>query len=312
MMQRSQLQQSLSAARQDYQSARLQAQEGFYQQNRDILTATGMRGLAESGQRDVANIQSQTAYGETVSGLYGQKQAVEQQAVQQQTMISEQVRAATTQANITRATQQLQSDTELYNQVSAISDNEKAQFVSLMELGMSGQYTDKQLQQLSESYGLTPEKITTLMNASAYFDPTGDLTLKDKWDWSNILETTGSFAAAGAAGGAFVGGVGAIPGAIVGAVIGLVGSVVGEATGLAGSGFMGLGQNKIITGSDGRTFEGNITDIVNNIKQTYASQPYSDQINVLPDGTSIKFYYNGVGYKTYNEARRAIESAIAR
>ena len=59
-----------------------------------------MRGIADSGQANIANVQSQTAYGETISGLYGQKQQVEQQAVQQEAMIQQSVAAATTEANI--------------------------------------------------------------------------------------------------------------------------------------------------------------------------------------------------------------------
>ena len=270
-----------------------------------------MRGLADSGQANIAQVQSQTAYGETISGLYGQKQAVEQQAVQQRQLIEQSVAAATEQANIQRGQQQLQSDTQLFEQATAIEENKRAQIAMLMQMALEGSTTPQDVQALAEVYGITDEDLTTVVNAARYFDPTGTITFRDKWDWSNILEAGASGAAILGAGGAAAGlGVGSVPlgilGAVAGFVIGAAGGIAVEATGAGGAGFMGVDTSrKRITSSAGQVFEGTNTEIIQNIRNQYQGFPGSDQIAPTFDGTRVKFIFKGVEYNTYNEASAA-------
>ena len=257
-----------------------------------------MRGIADSGQANIANVQSQTAYGETISGLYGQKQQVEQQAVQQEAMIQQSVAAATTEANIQRGRQQLESDTQLFQQVQAIEENKRAQVASLVQLSMSGGYTPQQLETLSEAYGITGEDLTTVMNASSYFDPTGEITLKEKWDWGD----TGTAVAVGATAGAIFG----IPGIAIGAVVGLLTSTVGN---LANN----WSKQMTIKGPQGLEFTGAPVDITQQVNQYYSSFEGSDQIAASVDfsftgqADSVVFNYRGQKYKTYNEALAALK-----
>ena len=281
-----------------------------------------MRGLADTGQANIAEVQSQTAYGETISGLYGQKQAVEQQAVQQRQVIEQNVAAATEQANIQRGQQQLQSDTQLYEQVTAIEENKTAQVAMLTQMALEGNTTAQDIKALAEVYGITDEDLTIVVNAARYFDPTGTITYQDKWDWSNIAQTTIAGATAGAlgagAGGAAVGsvggplgtigagGIGFVGGGLIGGIAGLIAAITAEATGAAGSGFMGIDTSRRkITSSNGQVLEGTQTEILQQIRNQYQNFPGSDQIAPTFDGTKIEFIYNGARYKTYNEASAA-------
>ena len=286
-----------------------------------------MRGLADSGQANIAQVQSQTAYGETISGLYGQKQAVEQQAVQQRQIIEQSVAAATEQANIQRGQQQLQSDTQLYEQVTAIEENKRSQVAMLMQMALEGQTSAQDIQALAKIYEISDEDLTAVVNAARYFDPTGTISYKDKWDWSNIIETTAAGAvagalgagAAGAVGGtavggplgtAVVGGIGFLGGGLIGGIAGLITAITLEATGAAGSGFMGMDTSRRkITASNGQVLEGTQTEIIQQIRNQYQGFPGSDQIAPVFDGTKIEFVYNGARYNTYNEAAAAYRSS---
>jgi len=264
-----------------------------------------MRGIADSGQANIANVQSQTAYGETISGLYGQKQQVEQQAVQQEAMIQQSVAAATTEANIQRGKQQLESDTQLFQQVQAIDDNKKAQIAQLAQLADTGEYNPQRLRNLAEAYGITDDELTTVMNASTFFDPTGDLQLQERWDWETFLTIVGTSTASGALVGSTAGGIGF--GTAIGAVAGLV---VGIGTGLA--------QNwmKTMTVSGGgQEFSGSPAQVVGQINQFYSGREGSDQIFASVDtsftGTADKivFKYKGQSFSTYNEALKAYQDS---
>lgn len=267
-----------------------------------------MRGLADSGQANIADIQSQRAYGQTISDLYGQKQNVEQQAVTQSMVIEENVRQATTQANITRGRQQLESDTQLFQQVQAIEDNKKAQVASLVELSMSGQYSPAQIQQLANAYGVTNDDLTTIMNASAYFDPKGDLRPRERWDWESILTMAGTGAAATAAVGSFVPGVGTLAGAVVGFVSGLGVAIGGQ---LANN---WIGTMTISPGQGYENITGRPPEVIAQINQMYSDFEGSDQIKAdldwatLGQGDRIVFRYNGRAYNTYNEALAALRA----
>lgn len=259
-----------------------------------------MRGLADSGQANIAQVQSQTAYGETISGLYGQKQAVEQQAVQQRQIIEQSVAAATTEANIQRGRQQLESDTQLFQQVQAIEDNKTAQIAQLAQLADTGEYNAQRLRNLAEAYGITDEDLTIVMNASSYFDPTGEITLKEKWDWGD----TGAAVAVGATAGAIFG----VPGIAIGAVVGLLTST---AKNLANN----WGKQMTVKGPKGLEFTGGPADITQQVNQYYSSFEGSDQIAASVDfsftglADSIVFNYRGQKYKTYNEALKAYKDS---
>lgn len=272
-----------------------------------------MRGLADSGQANIAQVQSQTAYGETISGLYGQKQSVEQQAVTQRQLIEQNVAAATEQANIQRGQQQLQSDTQLFQQVQAIEDNKRAQIASLVELGMQGTYPPSALKQLAEAYGITDEDLTTVMNASTYFDPQGDLQMRERWDWDEIMQG----AAVGAATGATIGLVG---GPLASLAAGTVGAVFGFAVGVGsqiGQGFANqlTGKISVSTGPNSEPISGTTSEVLGQIRQQYSSFEASDQIIPTIDTSitgladKIVFVYNGTRYNTYNEALRAYKAS---
>lgn len=292
MGQRAQLNQSISAARQDYQQARLQAQEGFYQRNRDVLTATSMRGLADSGQANIAQVQSQTAYGETISGLYGQKQAVEQQAVTQRQMIEQNLAAVTTEANLQRGRQQLESDTQLFQQVQAIDDNRKAQVIQLMQLAETGEYTGSQLKAYADAYGVTEEDLTTILNASRYFDPTGGLDFKERFDWDEVGDTT----LAG------------------GSQLGLIGLGVGLLTGVLKEFAAQWAKTRTVSG-DGVEFSGTGAEIITQVNQYYSGFEGSDQISAAIDPSflgqndRVVFKYKGQTFNTYNEALAAYRAS---
>lgn len=252
-----------------------------------------MRGLAESGQANIAEVQSQAAYGETLSGLYGQKQAVEQQAVTQSQLIEQSVAAATTEANIQRATQQLQSDQQLFNEVQAIEDNKKAQVANLVQLSMSGEYTPQQLEQLAEAYGVSNEELTTVLNASSYYDPTGDLTFRESWSFEEILKDAST-------GNRFVPGLGALFGLVYGVSRQFVENV---------------GKQITVSGGKGLEFTGTTPELISQINNYYAGFEGSDQISAGFDPSltgqadSIVFKYRGQSYKSYNEALKALKSS---
>jgi hypothetical protein len=266
-----------------------------------------MRGLADSGQANIAQVQSQTAYGETISGLYGQKQAVEQQAVQQRQLIEQSVAAATEQTNIQRGQQQLQSDTQLFEQVTAIEDNKKAQIASLVELSMSGQYTPDQLKTLAEAYGVTEDDLTIVMNASSYFDPTGDLQIRERWDWGAIGE-------AALAGGATGGTIGLIGGPAAAAFGAVVGATLGLGAGIGNQIVNSLiGTMSVSSGPNSEPITGRPDEVVAQIRQRYSGFEGSDQIlptidySTLGQRDKVVFVYNGQRYNTYNEALRALK-----
>lgn len=273
-----------------------------------------MRGLAESGQANIAEVQSQAAYGETLSGLYGQKQAVEQQAVTQSQLIEQSVAAATTEANIQRATQQLQSDQQLFNEVQAIEDNKKAQVASLVELAMSGEYTPKQLQQLSDAYGISGEELTTVMNASSYFDPTGDLKMKETWNWDEI----GKLTSIGAGTGATVGAISGNP--LLAGAAGLIGGALGLAFAVGGEIGKQLANEvrnvyRISPGQGYEDITGTKPEVIKQIRQRYQNFEGSSEILVdLQKGLTgigsdkIVFIYEGKSYNTYNEALKALRA----
>lgn len=273
-----------------------------------------MRGLADSGQANIADIQSQRAYGQTISDLYGQKQNVEQQAVTQSMVIEENVRQATTQANIQRGRQQLESDTQLFQQVQAIEDNRKAQVASLVELSMSGQYSPQQIQQLADAYGVTNDDLTTVMNASAYFDPKGELRPRERWDWETIGKTALGVGAAGAA-------LGLAAGPLASLALGSIGAVAGFAIALGGEignnwfgGADGLGSMSISPGPGYDDITGRPAEVVAQINQMYSDFEGSDQIKAdvdwsfLGQGDRIVFRYDGKAYNTYNEALAALRA----
>jgi hypothetical protein len=267
-----------------------------------------MRGLADSGQANIADIQSQRAYGQTISDLYGQKQNVEQQAVTQSMVIEENVRQATTQANITRGRQQLESDTQLFQQVQAIEDNRKAQVASLVELSMSGQYSPQQIQQLADAYGVTNDDLTTVMNASAYFDPKGELRPRERWDWESIGTAALGGGAAGAAVGTILPGVGTVIGAVVGAIGAGAAAIGGEI------GNNWIGTMSISPGQGYEPITGRPPEVIAQVNQMYSDFEGSDQIKAdldwsfLGQGDRIVFRYDGKAYNTYNEALAALRA----
>lgn len=255
-----------------------------------------MRGLADSGQANIAEAQSQAAYGETISGLYGQKQAVEQQAVTQTQMIEQSVAAATTEANIQRATQQLQSDQQLFQEVQAIEDNKKAQIVTLTELALSGERNAADIRAMAEAYGITEEELTTVMNASRFFDPTGEVKFQERWNWEEVAVSTGTVAVMGAP---FGGWLGAGIGAIAGFVIGVIDQAVNN-----------LSSTMTVSGG-GQEFSGTPKEVVEQINSYYAGYEGSGQIFAAIDGSftgtadKIVFKYRGQSFNTYNEALQA-------
>lgn len=274
----------------------MQAQEGFYQRNREVLTATGMRGLAESGQRNVADVQSQTAYGETISGLYGQKQDVEQQAVQQSQAIEQVYQQTVDQANVQRAQQELQSNEQLYAQMQSIDENKKAQIAELMMASMEGIMTPEQVKSLADVYGITEEELTTVMNVSSYYDPTGSIEYKEAWDWPGIATI-----AAGVATGTVAGAPGGPIGIAIGATAGALGAM----------GIYGGLQSDAVKLKDSKgnvAFEGGRMEVLAQVADKYTSMPNSDQIKPAWDqkgNDRIVFIYNGTPYATYNEALAA-------
>lgn len=265
-----------------------------------------MRGLADSGQANIAQVQSQTAYGETISDLYGQKQAVEQQAVQQRQIIEQSLAAATTEANIQRGKQQLESDTQLFQQVQAIEDNKKAQIAQLAQLADTGTYSPQRLRNMAEAYGISEDELTVVMNASTFFDQSGNLQLQERWDWETFLTIVGTSTAAGAGIGTAAGTPGL--GTLVGAIGGLI---VGIGTGLAQN---WTGQTTVSGG--GMTFTGQgYADVTNQINQFYADKPGSDEIFATIDTSftgaadKVVFKYRGQSFNTYNEALQAYRDA---
>ena len=272
-----------------------------------------MRGLADSGQANIAQVQSQTAYGETISGLYGQKQAVEQQAVTQRQLIEQNVAAATTEANIQRGRQQLESDTQLFQQAQAMDDNKKAQVASLVELSMSGQYSSEQLKQLANAYGVTDEDLTTVMNASSYFDPQGELSIRERWDWDQIMGITAGVAASGATLGLLGGPVGSL-------AFGALGAVAGFAIGVGaqiGQGFANqlTGKISVSAGRNSEPISGTYSEVIGQIRQQYSGFEGSDQIipnidtSITGLADKVVFVYNGTRYNTYNEALAAYRAS---
>ena len=251
-----------------------------------------MRGLADSGQANIAQVQSQTAYGETISGLYGQKQAVEQQAVTQRQMIEQNLAAVTTEANLQRGRQQLESDTQLFQQVQAIDDNRKAQVIQLMQLAETGEYTGSQLKAYADAYGVTEEDLTTILNASRYFDPTGGLDFKERFDWDEVGDTT----LAG------------------GSQLGLIGLGVGLLTGVLKEFAAQWAKTRTVSG-DGVEFSGTGAEIITQVNQYYSGFEGSDQISAAIDPSflgqndRVVFKYKGQTFNTYNEALAAYRAS---
>jgi hypothetical protein len=260
-----------------------------------------MRGLAESGQANIAEVQSQAAYGETLSGLYGQKQAVEQQAVTQSQLIEQSVAAATTEANIQRGQQQLQSDQQLFNEVQAIEDNKKAQIAQLAQLADTGEYSASRIRNLAEAYGITDEDLTIVLNASTYFDPTGDIKMQERWNWEEFFTLVGASTAAGATAGTIAGAPGLGTG--IGAIIGFVSGVISGAA-------QNLSSTMTVSGG-GQEFSGTSAQVINQVNNFYAGKEGSEAISAAIDtsftGTADKvvFKYRGQTFSTYNEALKA-------
>jgi hypothetical protein len=290
--QRMQLAQSLTQGRQAYRQARLQAQEGMAMQQEDIMKATVSRGLADSGQQNIAQVQSQTAYGQTLSDLLGRKTELEQSGNIQRQQIEQSVASATETSNITRGMQQLESDTVLYQQVKSLNDEKKAAIANLFELARSGEYTPADLRTLAETYGVTEDDLTTVMNASTYFDPSGELTFQDKWDWEGIAAATIS----GGMAGTYFGG---IKGTLIGGVLGLITGITAEA------GRNIFIETKTITASNGKKYSGTTVEVQNQIDAEYAGFAGSDQIKSKISGDRVRFVFNGVEYSTYNKALEA-------
>lgn len=259
-----------------------------------------MRGLAESGQARAAELQGQVAYGTVVSDLYGQKQAAEQQALQRQQEIEQNLQLSLSEANLQRANQQLQSDTQLTQQLQSIDDNRKAQIVSLIQMAAEGT-NPTTIQSIAEAYGISEEELTTVVNASTYYDPVGDLSVRERWNWSDLFKGLNK-----AAGLTFVG---SIPAGFVGAATALA-----QASGLGRS---DVGTPVSISSSDGSlAFEGTRGEVLEQARQAYASQPMSDKIQVtwssggtLGGREGIVFVYQGREYTRYNDALAAARGA---
>lgn len=267
-----------------------------------------MRGLADSGQRAIADVQSQQAYGETLSGLYGQKQEVEQQAVQQRQIIEQNVQAAVTEANVQRGFQQLESDTQLYQQVQAIDDQKKAQVANLIQLAAEGM-NPQTVKELANAYGISEDELTSVLNASTYFDPTGDLNIQERWDWDTVFSKASIGAGAGAAVGTAINpGLGSL----IGAAVGFASVFIGEAANQF-SNSITMGGDINVRSQDGTLeLSGNRAQVIEQINQRYTTLEGSDQIKASFDGgflgqsEDVVFYYNGAKYRTYNEALAAL------
>ena len=284
----------LALQRTSMQSSRQQLGEQGWQSQRAIQQQAQARGLGSSGLSSLAHIQSQIAQGSALNFLETSNAAVQKEAMDTQRALNKDYQNAMLTADIA------------YQERMAAAENEKTSVLSTLYEAAMGGATDEQIAGMAAAAGYDASDFSEPQWAAIQrqaFDPSLSVSYKDKWDWGKIAQDAGLAASTASAVTA------ATPAMPIAAALGLVGGggygILSEATGN-----FGQGEVTLTDSNNNKTQYASWDAAIADVKSKYASNSYiaSGAITVVKSGNSIKFSWNGVKYKTLNEAIAAIEN----